>query len=278
MSKCKKCGEEVVWKEKPGGGFFPPENRDGSRHDCDKKPTGNGQAPGIIGRLDSYCTTSATFKTRSGSKTYAITGGISQEWKTAGFLLPADNHLDVWMEFTTDKNNFIQPDYHTVQKPAWAAEGSDPTGGKITTPSTTSEKAKAAGFGEATHGPGPAAPSETIANENAAGDKRLADNEAYLKSIAKPAPSEPCTSPDTPAPQPSAEDLVRQAMKLCVPSDRVGYRISLAGMVNSVIEMEKMSSDAPKTYDELEADVKKKALALFLWCDGLTTQNIRRGA
>jgi hypothetical protein len=38
MSKCKKCGEEVIWREKPGGGFFPPENRDGSRHDCEKKP------------------------------------------------------------------------------------------------------------------------------------------------------------------------------------------------------------------------------------------------
>jgi hypothetical protein len=37
VSKCKKCGEEVVWKEKPGGGFFPPENKDGSRHDCEKK-------------------------------------------------------------------------------------------------------------------------------------------------------------------------------------------------------------------------------------------------
>jgi hypothetical protein len=37
MSKCKKCGDEVVWKEKPGGGFFPPENKDGSRHDCEKK-------------------------------------------------------------------------------------------------------------------------------------------------------------------------------------------------------------------------------------------------
>ena len=60
-----------------------------------------------------------------------------------------------------------------------------------------------------------------------------------------------------------------------MPSDRVGYRISLAGMVNSVIEMEKMSTDAPKTYAELEADVKKKALALFIWCDGLTTQNIK---
>jgi hypothetical protein len=45
MSKCLKCGEEVLWKEKPGGGFFPPENRDGSRHDCEKRGSAKPAAP-----------------------------------------------------------------------------------------------------------------------------------------------------------------------------------------------------------------------------------------
>jgi hypothetical protein len=35
MSACKKCGAEVIWKQKPGGGFNPPENPDGTRHKCD---------------------------------------------------------------------------------------------------------------------------------------------------------------------------------------------------------------------------------------------------
>ena len=52
MSKCKKCGEEVIWKEKPGGGFFPPENKDGSRHDCEKKAAP--QQPKEDSRIGTY--------------------------------------------------------------------------------------------------------------------------------------------------------------------------------------------------------------------------------
>jgi len=49
MSACKKCGAEVVWKQKPGGGFMPPENPDGTRHKCDgagvAKPAQKAAAP-----------------------------------------------------------------------------------------------------------------------------------------------------------------------------------------------------------------------------------------
>jgi hypothetical protein len=92
-------------------------------------------------------------------------------------------------------------------------------------------------------------------------------------------PKETCTSPEgSPAPDPeqpsmSDEDRIRAAMTGMMPSDRVGYRISLAGMVNSVIEIQKTHGRPIDT-----EEVKREAVALFLWCDGLTTQNIKRGA
>jgi hypothetical protein len=79
---------------------------------------------------------------------------------------------------------------------------------------------------------------------------------------------------------PSPEDRIRTAMKMIVPSERVGYRISLAGCVNSVIEMRKMTgAELPLseyiTYPMFKESIKKEAIELFLWMDGLTTQNIK---
>lgn len=108
--------------------------------------------------------------------------------------------------------------------------------------------------------------------------------EAAQQPVTKPPaqekPPETRTSPVVPPaaithPPQSPEDCIRTAMSRIMPPERVGYRISLAGMVSSVIEMEKISTDAPKTYAELEADVKKKALELFLWCDRMTMQTIK---
>jgi len=88
----------------------------------------------------------------------------------------------------------------------------------------------------------------------------------------------PCTSPAaSPAgekPAASIEDQVRAIAATLPPSDRVGCRISLAGMVNSVIEMEKLT-DHKWGGRDLENFVKDKALEMFLWCDGLTTQNFK---
>lgn len=90
-------------------------------------------------------------------------------------------------------------------------------------------------------------------------------------------PAENRTSPAATPASGEKKDLetrVAEAISKMMPTDRVGYRISLAGMVNSVVEMKKMSSDAPKTYAELEAEIKRDALRLFLWCDHMTTNNI----
>jgi len=73
------------------------------------------------------------------------------------------------------------------------------------------------------------------------------------------------------------EVQIREAMKMIMPSEKVGYRISLAGCVNSVIEMYKIGGYTYKTYTEMEESVKRDAVALFLWMDGLTTQNIKAG-
>ena len=48
----------------------------------------------------------------------------------------------------------------------------------------------------------------------------------------------------------------------------IDYRISFADAISSVIEMKKMSTGAPKTYAELEDEVKRDAVKLFLWCNG----------
>lgn len=122
MSECKKCGATIIWRKRSDGSFFPPENPDGSRHTCgDNAPKSIKDA--ITGRLDTYTTGSATFTVSEdgGQKTYAITPGMAQEFKTAGFLQPPENHADVWLTFTKDAAAFIQPGWKTVQKPDWAA-------------------------------------------------------------------------------------------------------------------------------------------------------------
>jgi hypothetical protein len=234
MSQCKKCGGDVIWKEKPGGGFFPPENKDGSRHDCENKH-GKAAPPQIVGRLDFYNSGSATFTVKGGkSKTYAILQSVSKDFELKGFHIPSENHPDVWLGFSVDDKSFILPGYAVVQKPDWASTISDPTNGEIKQPAFT-----------------------------------------RASELPKDTPcTSPAASPESPAPV-SVEDKIRAAMAALPPSERVGYRISLAGMVNSVIEMERMSSDAPKDYANIEADVKEKALELFLWCDQLTTQNLK---
>lgn len=233
MSTCKKCGAEIVWKKRPDSTYFPPQNPDGSPHDCENKAK---QAGSIIGRLESYATGSASFTLKGGiAKTYALTNNMLRDWQTAGFLMPADNHPEVWLGFTKDDKSFILS-YHTESRPLWAAELSDPTNGEIKKPE-------------------------------------------FKKASELPKQDTPCTSPEgSPETEPEEhvemgdEDRIRATMASMMPSDRVGCRISLAGMINSVIEIKKTHGV------EIDTEkVKREAVALFLWCDGLTTQNIKRG-
>lgn len=67
----------------------------------------------------------------------------------------------------------------------------------------------------------------------------------------------------------SQEDRIRAVMLKLNPSDRVGYRISLAGAVNSILDLHKLRGDIV-TMDE----VKAESVTLFLWMDSLTTNNL----
>lgn len=135
MSTCKKCGAQVIWKKKPdGSGFLPPENPDGARHDCENKAQAT-QPGGITGRLESYGTGSATLTLKGNvKKTYALPAPVQKAWADASFLLPVSNHPDIWLEFSVDSKNFIQQGWHQVQRPEWAGELSDPSGGEIKKP------------------------------------------------------------------------------------------------------------------------------------------------
>lgn len=67
----------------------------------------------------------------------------------------------------------------------------------------------------------------------------------------------------------SQEDRIRAVMLKLNPSDRVGMRISLAGAVNSILDLHKLRGDVV-TMDE----VKAESVELFLWMDSLTTNNL----
>ena len=159
MSKCKKCGAEVKWIPKPGGpdaGFLPPQNPDGSRHTCGDNvstkqspqppaKTGNeNPTTTIIGRLDAYENTSATFMGKDGkSHTYAITTDRSREWDGKKYPRVADSMAPVFLKVTLDKVKFIQA-AEPVDAPDWQYDVPKP--GSIKPALTQEDKLKAAGF------------------------------------------------------------------------------------------------------------------------------------
>jgi len=250
MSKCKYCSQEISWSKR--GGKNIPLNIDGTDHHCKDGVNipSTEKPPTQIGKLVMYEGNQAKLLLKDGKEhSYAITAGVLKDWQNAGHLLPPENHPDVWLDFSVDDKGFIRPGAKVAQRPEWAKELSDPTKGEVKSPFKTGTEVKQE---KAIDAPGPSAPTNPPESTGTA----------------------PQTTP-APAQGHDLESLVVLALMDLMPSDRVGYRISLAGMVNSVIEMEKMSTDAPKTYAELEADVKKKALALFVWCDNLTTRNIK---
>lgn len=250
MTECKYCHTPITWTKR--GGKNVPLNIDGTDHHCKdgKNIPSTEKVPTQIGKLVMYEGNQAKLLLKDGKEhSYAISAGVLKEWQSAGHLLPPENHPDVWLDFSVDDKGFIRPSAKVTQRPEWAKDLTDPTKGEVKSPFKTGTEVKQEKAIDAPGSPGPTNPQQV-----------------------------PGTAPQTtPAPAQShdLESVVRSSIQDLMPSDRVGYRISLAGMINSVIEMEKMSTDAPKTYAELEADVKKKALALFFWCDSMTTQNIK---
>jgi hypothetical protein len=93
---------------------------------------------------------------------------------------------------------------------------------------------------------------------------------------AEPPQTQPASDPvpdkanTPPSPKKTPEERLRDSTIQIMPSERVGYRISLAGCVNSVIEAHKLTGDKP-TMDQIKAE----AVDLVIWMDGLTTRNIK---
>ena len=140
-----------------------------------------------------------------------------------------------------------------------AQRNAQPGGGSFP-PTPLEDKLVKAGFNKP---PAKEEAEKNIAAAKAEAEQRQKEHQDYIKEITakEPKPEDP-------------EQTIRSALHDLMQSEKVGCRISLAGAINSVVEMKKMSTDAPKTYAELEAEVKRDALRLFIWCDNLTTNNI----
>lgn len=287
MSKCKFCDTEITWTKRAGKNV--PLNIDGTDHRCKdgKNIPSTEKVPTQIGQLTGYTKELATFTLKDGkTHSYAMTQTIYSDWQKAAFLLPVENHPDVWLEFSVDSVGFVRTGAKVTQKPTWAAGLEDPTKGLVTA-FTTGAKILQENLDEKrAESEHPDCFKPALCPKSCDGTKdpcqfkpkKPVVQEPPKEPSGSPAPTNPPTgagtAPQTTPAAPQGHDLesvVRSSIQDLMPSDRVGYRISLAGMVNSVIEMEKLSTDAPKTYAELEDDVKKKALALFIWCDNMTT-------
>lgn len=132
MSECKYCHAGIEWAKVEGRNI--PKNPDGSPHRC-KTAEPKALTGATVGKLSDYNPGSATFVVRGGKqKTFALMPSIAKDFESKGFNLPPDNHPDVWLGFAVDDNHLILPGYQQVQRPEWAAEISDPTGGEIKKP------------------------------------------------------------------------------------------------------------------------------------------------
>ena len=130
---CTGCKKMITMRKTAEG--WRPFNPDNSPHKCGNDAKKGSQPGAITGKLESYGTGSATFTLKGGvKKTYALPAPIQKEWANASFLLPASNHPDIWLESSVDTKNFILPGSRVVQRPDWAAQLNDPTGGEIKKP------------------------------------------------------------------------------------------------------------------------------------------------
>jgi hypothetical protein len=75
------------------------------------------------------------------------------------------------------------------------------------------------------------------------------------------------------------DDLLRKAIAMPPRLGHIDYEIPFTNAIDAVIEMKKMSTDTPKTYADLEDEVKRDAVRLFLWCNGFDeNQKKEKGA
>lgn len=299
---CKFCDKPIYWTNEEGKSV--PHNIDGTPHNKKNGSCKKEEVPETkTGRLKTYNSGSATFVLNGGgNKTYALYPTTFQKWQEAGFPTTTGSNPEMWISFSLDKNSFIQPDYQVVPKPCdWVESDAAP----IIPFKPASQIPRDPEYAEKT--------ARDILQENLDAKKAELFNvcpeckkpmnweqfkEVWIchehgvfyeaenpwnpptQEIVIKEGSETVTLKQEPIgfhgdsvtiSSQTPEDRIRNAMKMIVPSERVGYRISLAGCVNSVIESYKLSIHD----DGLNMErIKKEAIELFLWMDGLTTQNL----
>ena len=132
MTECKYCQTPITWANLKGRST--PFNIDGTPHRCKGgKPLG--QKDTLTGRLDSYTIGSATFTIKGGQqKTYALNTPMQKSFEKDRFLIPADNHPEIWLEFSKDDHGFILPGYRQAQRPEWGSDLNAPPAEQIPKP------------------------------------------------------------------------------------------------------------------------------------------------
>jgi len=143
MTECKYCHTPITWTKRASKNI--PLNIDGTDHHCKDGVNipSTEKLPTQIGKLIMYAGNQAVLLLKDGKEhSYAITADVLKNWQTAGHLLPAENHPDVWLEFSVDDKGFIRQGAKAVQRPGWAQDLSDPTKGEIKSPFRTGTEVK----------------------------------------------------------------------------------------------------------------------------------------
>jgi len=132
MPEYKYCKTPITWSKRAGRSI--PLNIDGTDHHCKDGVNipSTEKVPTQIGQLIAYDNSLTTFLLKDGKPHhFAMTQQVYAEWQKAVFLVPADNHPDVWLEFSVDGAGFVRAGARSTQKPVWAAQLSDPTKGEV---------------------------------------------------------------------------------------------------------------------------------------------------
>jgi hypothetical protein len=135
MTECKYCKTPITWSKRAGRPI--PLNIDGTDHHCkDGVNTPSTEKPPTqIGKLIMYAGNQAMLLLKDGKEhSYAITSEIRKDWQGCGFLLPAENHPDIWLDFSVDPKGYIRPGAKVVLCPEWSKILTDPTNGDVKSP------------------------------------------------------------------------------------------------------------------------------------------------
>lgn len=142
---CDRCGEEIVMQKTQEG--WKALNKDFTPHNCRGKSSGaapaNDKKDWRTGKLVSYGGNQAVLILEDLKEhTFALRSEIQRAWASAEYLMPVNNHPDVWLFFGKDAQGFILQGAEKVTPAPWASKLADPTGGAVTPVQKKSEPAQ----------------------------------------------------------------------------------------------------------------------------------------